>query len=468
MKKFLIASATLIMLLLIAYFAYFKYRQIQANRILIPSNTTAVIKINVDELLKTLAISYLKHSKEYDASNEKKLKQNITDLKTGLDIPASIYLYSLNGKDKTTFFTTFKISDSVTFKHFVEKEVSKKLSKKSASYFLSGDSTLSIRFNGEAVALAFAPRKDVTINDLTDVLNSKNGVKVGTSAFAQLTNLSDHVSFQNKESISKMNFADGKIEFGSEFTSTAIEPALKPMHRILSPESTMSLWVNAKYKADLKDGAQKGSAPTLSPSLLKNFYKDYIDVEWLNAIKQVDTVVGYEYNDNFERVEKKILQDNMVPNFAINMDADEVATTNYLEKYGFLNSATGKLQAPLIPLFSFYFKANQGHIQLSTLKTKSLTVKKEASNDFFYFKLDFTKLINQQPFNLLKSKLNIFKIVEIRARAEEKGKIKVNSELTFTNENANALIQILNLAEGGLGSFSNPNLNLKVIPPNLK
>ncbi|MBC6109858.1 hypothetical protein ACFOG5_08225 [Pedobacter fastidiosus] len=465
MKKFLIISATIVVLLLISYFAFFKYREIQSNNVLIPANTNAVIKISVDGLFKTLAISYLKHPKEYAGSGKKDFKQKIEDLKTGLEIPANIYFYGLKGKDKSTFFSTFKISDSVAFQKFAESKLSSKLTKIEHNFYQSTDSTLTILFDNKKVAFAFAPKKDASVSILRDLLNQKNTVKIGETKFADLTDISDHLCFQNEQSLSKMNFTDGKVDFTSEFISKIIEPALKPQHRILSSESTISFWINAKYKADSTKKEPAIESPALSTNTLKSFYKDYIDIEWLSSTKQVDTVVGYEYNDNFERVEKKILQDNMVPNISINMDANATEMANYLKKYGLLNSSTGKISGPIIPFSSFYFKANQNNVQLSTIKNKNLEVKKEASDDFLYFKLNFEKLGKQQPFNVLISRINLFKKLEIRGRAIEKDKIKLESELTFTNENANSLVQILNLAQNGLTTLLNSNFNMVIKPP---
>ncbi|PWS31292.1 hypothetical protein [Pedobacter paludis] len=465
MKKFLIISATIIVLLLISYFAFFKYREIQSNNVSIPTGTNAVIKINVDGLFKTLAISYLKHPKEYARPDQKDLKQKIEDLKTGLEIPANVYFYGLRGKDKSTFFSTFKISDSVAFQKFVDGKLSSRLIKIEHNFYQSTDSTLTILFDNKKVAFAFAPKKDASIAVLRDLLIQKNTVKIGDTKFEDLTDISDHLCFQNEQSLSKMNFTDGKIDFSSEFINKLIEPALKPRHRILSSESTVSFWINAKFKADSIKKEPAVESPVISTNTLKSFYKDYIDIEWLNSIKQVDTIVGYEYNDNFERVEKKVLQDNIVPNISINMDANATEMANYLKKYGLLNPSTGKISGPVIPFSSFYFKANQNNVQLSTIKNKNLEVKKEASDDFLYFKLDFSKLGKQQPFNVLFSRINIFKKLEIKGRAIEKNKIRLESALTFTNENANSLIQILNLAQNGLTTLLNSNFNMVIKPP---
>ena len=107
MKKFLKITAAIVLLLLICYFGFFKYRQIQANNVSIPVSTNALLKINVDELYKTIAVSYIKHPNQYSGADKKGIKEKVNDLKTGLKIPANVYIYSLKGKAKTTFFSSF-------------------------------------------------------------------------------------------------------------------------------------------------------------------------------------------------------------------------------------------------------------------------------------------------------------------------------------------------------------------------
>ena len=114
MKKILIILLAIITLLAVAYFGFFKYRQIQANNFLIPSNTESLVKINVDELYKTIGISYLKHPEQYKGTEKKDLKQRIEDLNTGIQIPANIYLFTLKG-NKENYFSKFKRHDRILF-----------------------------------------------------------------------------------------------------------------------------------------------------------------------------------------------------------------------------------------------------------------------------------------------------------------------------------------------------------------
>jgi len=458
MKKFLKITAAIVILLLVFYFGFFKYRQIQANKILIPLTTETLFKINVDELYKTIAVSYIKHPGQYSGGDKKGIKEKIADLNTGLTIPANIYIYTLKGKAENTFFTRLEIADSLAFNRFMLKKLA--LIKKEAHFFQSADSTFSLLFNKTTVSLAFTTKKELVKNILEEIQDQKNMIKINDSKFEHIANLSDHLSFQNAENLSKINFTDGKIDFSSELVNRWIEPAAEPKHRILNPESTMSMWLNGKIKSDLIKKNHTVSPSLFSKDSFFRFYKDYADFEWTKTITQVDTIVGYEYNDDFEQVEKKILQDRKIPSIAINLSVDDKAVSDYLKSLGALDQSTGKISSLMIPLYQVYFKGNNGNVLLSTVQGAKPDLKRASSDDFFYFKVDFKKLIKQTSIPLIADKLGTFNQLEIKAKSIGKDKIKLESELLFLNGDANALIQLLNTFKNGFNSSLNFNIDI--------
>jgi len=463
MVKFLKITAAIVLLLLVFYFGFFRYRQIQANRVLIPVTTQALFKINVDELYKTIAVSYVKHPSQYSGTDQKGIEEKIADLNTGLKIPANIYIFGLKGQVKNTFFSRLEIVDSLAFKHFIQKKLS--LVKKDTNFFQSADSTFCLLLNKTSVAIAFSPKKAAIKTVLVDILNQKDMVKIGDSKFKQLADLSDHLSYQDAENLSKINFTDGKINFSNEFVNRWIEPAAQPKHRILNPESTASMWLNGKFKPTLSKKNTTVSSSAFSKDNFFRFYKGYLDFEWTNTVKQIDTVITYEYNDDFEQVEKKIAREQKIPGISLNMSANDQEVTNYLKSSGFLDQSTGKISAAMIPLYQIYFKGNNGNIQLSTLPNAKPDLKMESADDFFYFKVDFKKLIKQMSFLTLSDNLNIFSKLEMHAKSTGKDKIKLESELLLVNQDANSLIQLLKPLRNGLNNSFDFNFKYNIDVP---
>lgn len=463
MAKFLKITAAIILLLLVFYFGFFKYRQIQANRVSIPASTQALFKINVDELYKTIALSYLKHPRQYSGADKKGLKEKVAELNTGLKIPANIYLYSLKAKAKNAFFSRLEITDSLAFNNFILKKLA--LIKKDAHFFQSADSTFCLLSNQTTAVLAFTPSKESVKTTLEEILAQKNMVKISDSKFEPMANLADHLSFQDAENLSRINFTDGKINISSELVNRWIEPAPQPRHRILNPESTVSMWLNGKFKPALSKKNVTVSSSAFSKDNFFRFYKGYLDFEWTNTVKQIDTVITYEYNDDFEQVEKKITREQKIPGISLNMSANDQEVASYLKSSGFMDQSTGKISAAIIPLYQIYFKGNNGNIQLSTLPNAKPDLKMEPANDFFYLKVDFKKLIKQTPFTFVNDYLDIFSKLEMNAKSLGKDKIKLESELLFVNQDANALVQLLKAWRNRRNGSFDLNFNYNIDPP---
>lgn len=440
MKKVLIILLAIITLLAVAYFGFFKYRQIQANNFLIPSNAESVVKINVDELYKTIAISYLKHPKQYAGSEKKDLKKRIEDLHMGLEIPANFYLYSLKG-NQGNYFTKLKINDNIAFSRFITRYFKqiKKDSKTKNTFAQLPDSTLSIVFSSTEVAIGYHPAKSNLRSVLTAILANQNAIKFKDSQFGALSSLPDHIAFKCQESLATFNFYDGKLKFNSEFTSDQILPFEKPQHRKLNPNSSLSMWLNADFKID------KRSAVSSAKQRFLSFYKGYMDIEWLKTTNKKDTVVSFEFNDDFERIEKKQVIDRKIPQLYINMDADARAVTKYLVDSNLVDLSTGRISAATIPLYQIYFNSNGDQVQFNTVNKAAFNIKKVPAEDFFHLHIDFEKLLKDASLPILTDKLLALKKLESKGRKIGTNQIKFETVVEFQNVEANSLIQLIKM-----------------------
>lgn len=442
MKKILIILLAIITLLAVAYFGFFKYRQIQANSFLIPSNTESLVKINVDELYKTIAISYLKHPEQYKGAEKKDLKQRIEDLHTGIQIPANIYLFTLK-RNKENYFSKFKINDSIAFKSFVNKHFKsiKNTAKGRHGYAQLADSSLSLLFSNSEVVFGYHPAKKDIYPILLSVLSNQKSLNFKDSQFESLGSLSDHIAYQSSTSKASINFYDGQVKFNNEFITDQILPFEHPKHRKLNSNSSLAMWLNADFKADVKPLSK---TPSIKQNFFK-FYKGYLDIEWLKSTNKKDTIISFEFNENFEQVEKKQIVDRKIPELFINMDADAKPLVRYLTDSNLLDTQSNKISIMAIPLFQTYFQSNGKQIQLSTVNQAPFNGDRIASEDFFYLYADFNKLFKDSSFPLVASNLLTLKKLESKGRKTGAKKIKFETVIDFQNEKANALIQLVKM-----------------------
>ena len=131
MRKSFKITAAILVSLLIFFVAVFKYRQYQANQISIPGNAAAVLKVNVDEVLKTMAANMISNPGFYLKSNDNQktsIKKN--KLASGLQIPASIYFYAIQNQPATAVFTRFDLKSYPNFETFLTATLRLKISRR--------------------------------------------------------------------------------------------------------------------------------------------------------------------------------------------------------------------------------------------------------------------------------------------------------------------------------------------------
>ena len=449
MKKFLKITAAIFVLLLIFFVGTFKFRQYKANRMLIPANASSLIRINTDEIYKTIGINVIANLGYYlNPSQKKSSKVEIKKYDSGLDVPAAIYFYTIEGKSKDLLFTRLNIKDSVAFKNFITQTLSLNTVKnvaKGVYSAISKDNRLTIFYNKTSVALSYTLRNEDSDRVLLDILNEKNFVKVSETNFSEANQYNDHVLlFTDRDNLAKLNFNAGNINISYEFASKIFIPAEKPSHRTFNPENTLNIWLNARLeKTESKLFKLKDFS--LDRDSISKYYNGYLDVEWTNSTQQVDSIITYDYNDDFEKVEKISLQKRNVPNFSINIAANASGLKHYLQQQNFIIADSNVVNKAVFPLYKLFVNNEKENLVLSTQKNKKLNFKSEQTSDFFYLNINFSKLNQQISLPFIGNQAKAFKTLEIKGKTIGTNKVKVEGELTFNNQNINSLYQLLKL-----------------------
>lgn len=450
MKKFFKITAAILVLLLIFFVGTFKYRQFNANRVLIPANASSLIKINTDEIYKSIGLNMIANLGYYLKSGEKKSSSGVDTKKfdSGLDIPASLYFYTIAGKSKDLLFTRFSIKDSTAFKNFITKTLSlnpvKNIGKR-VYFTMSKDNRLTIFYNKTSAALSFSLRTEDSEQALLDILNEKNFINVNESNFSDVNKYNDHILlFTDQENIAKLNFNTGSINVNYEFTTKVLIPAEKPTSRVFSPESTMSLWLNAKLEKTENKLLKLKDFSLERDSILK-YYHGYLDAEWTNSTQQVDSVITYDYNDDFEKVEKISLQKHSVPNLSVNVAAHASGLKHYLQQQNFIIADGNVVNKAVFPLYKLFVSNEKENLVFSTQKNQKLNFKSEQTSDFFHLNVNFTKLNQQISLPFITNQAKSLKTLEVKGKSIGNNKVRIEGEFKFNNTDINALYQLLKL-----------------------
>ncbi|RNL54039.1 hypothetical protein [Pedobacter jejuensis] len=443
MKRFLKIIVLIIILLLVFFVGTFKYRQYKANQVAIPKNATALIKISVDEIYKSLALNMISNAGYYLKTDTTLKKNKANKFDFGLKIPASIYLYTIENQTQTTVFSRFEIDDFQEFSNFIKQTLKLNITKTS-DYYLAKNSfaKFNILFNKQYAAIALSTQTDNLEPILRDILNQKEFIQIGDSKFNSLKNATNHIAYAAKELTGSVDFEDGAINFAHEFSSNGIVPTATSTHKPFNETSAIKFYLNADFKADNEKTLKLKNFNLQRDSLLK-YYKGSLDFEWINSTQQTDSVITYEYNDDFEKVEKVTMQKRDVPNILLSIDADANGLKKYLSQQNIINTDSGLVNKAIFPLYKVFIGGDDKQLVFATKKTESINTKKIATDNFASLMVDFTKLNKQINIPVFSSYTKNLTRLNANGKFTGNDKIKVDGKLELVNKNINALYQLL-------------------------
>lgn len=445
MKKFLKITAAIVILLLVFFAGVLKYRKYQVTQTLIPKNATGIIKINVDELYQTIVLNMTGNPGYYLKSDVKKgAAIKIDKYATGLSIPASIYFYNLAAQPAGTVFSRLDIKNSTDFENFIKNVLHLQIIKKAKGISMAKSrlNNFMLCYNNKAVAMVITTQIRNFEPILTDILNQKNMIKASESPLKEVLDQNGHIIFANAENNGRIDFKSGSVNFSYVFLAKDILPAAQSVHHQINPISTVSFWLNTNLKpGDHK--IYKFKNLSLEQDSLIKYYNGKLDFEWTNFITQIDSIITYEYNDDFEKVEKVSLQKRNIPSISVNVGSKGNGLKNYLAKQGLINLDSNTVNKNAFPLYKVFVNSNRENLNFSTVKNQNFSTSKVTSTDFLYLNVNLIKLGQQMETPFINSYFKTLRNLEVKGKLFDNKKVQIDGKLELKNGDINALYQIL-------------------------
>ncbi|WP_316832157.1 hypothetical protein [Pedobacter aquatilis] len=447
MKKFLKITAVIFLSLLIFFVGTFKYRQYNANRVKLPKQITSLVKINVDELYKSLAANIISNPAFYFKSDFSKRKDSkFSGFEHGLKIPASIYLYTLENQPKSAIFTRLEIKDYNDFENFLKTVTGLRIEKKAGQLKCakSKPGNFSVYYNKQVAAIVLSNEINNYDAILADILIQKDFEEINKYKFGNLINAHKHICYEMGTTYAELNFENGKVNFLNTFNQpvgTILNSGFP--HPVADKNSTVSFWLNAGF-AKAENKTYKLKNVHVERDSLAKYYKNSLAFEWTNTILQTDSIITYDYNDDFEKVEKVALQKKEIPDFVVNIAADVKGLKNYLSHQNIINPDGGTLNKAAFPLYKVLVSNTDKELVLSTKQHHKTATKTAKTDDFFALNVNFIKLNKQLNQPLTTRYFKNLTQLTMSGKASNTGEIKIEGKLSMVNRDINSLFQLLN------------------------
>lgn len=438
MKKFLSLTTAILLLLFVSFWGYIQYQRNASYKTHIHKDVAMLARVDVYDIYKSLLSDYFKI--------KKRKKESFLG---GLGIPANIFVFTLNDKQATTLFTTFPLEDPGELDRSLKQHAAAwepvEAAAPGVNMKRSPDGKWTIAYNADVLAMAYSPTRENITAALSDLVLKKNTIPVNASRFSGIKEQEGHITFSDGNYKGSINFGQGEIDAQAEIPAKGWHITTKAQHREPAAESALYMWCyilpeNLLAHKTFTTGAGALSGDSLLAAGLNGF-----ELEITDPVLQKDSVVTYDYNDDFEKVATVTVKENKVPGMQAFISGDPALLNHYLQQSNMISADSGLVNTALFPLYKLYAGTRESGILLSTRKGNTVAAAGLTSPEIFKLYINFDRLKAQPEFALLQQYVQAFSVLDIRGTCPDGNQIQAKGKLQLKNKSTNALLQLLQI-----------------------
>lgn len=375
-----------ILVLLFGISIYFVFFHQDKSMKFIPKEADAVVLVDVKKIKRESVFSLLTHPSEWFKDSE--IKSMVSSLNnSGVTTPDFLQICHLKNQQITDWSTILEISDREKFVAFLKN---KKFTSEIPDHYEKDDFYVIIDGN-----YCFAG------NSLSTVTNHRFYFKDEKSQ-----QIFDADSFINGSSASITFLGEKNYSYAIELLEDEIEISNAKNTKIFKPIIAQLNKKNLLFNLNL----DKKNTKNISEFWLKNRFDSLQigETKMIVSLESVsDTIVTYEYDDNFNEVEKKSFQKLTQPNYIITSKSFNPAKTlEFLHKEKWINAENKFMNVPYQPVL---LRENTNFFTVKSPKNP-LSIDKNQKGNFIFFKND--PLLTNLTTNLSPSQKNLLSRID--------------------------------------------------------
>lgn len=410
---------------------YLVYRQKQSYQQYIPKNASTLFRVNVDALLRSIAWNAVLNPGYYFDSDKKKHKKSFDLGDSGLHIPANIFFFTIE-PDDATFFSVFSIDDFDELQCYTKNILGISKLQTVDSLVFQGtafNGKLCLMFTKDRLALCVSASKVEKFNLLRSLIRQEGSMTtVEQSPFYEAIKTQHELVYTNGASIIDADFGRGSLSLSGDIKTALVKGVKRLYPKQFESNSLIKFWLAADITPLLARQRKFFEKHHIPVDTLLRYYGTYMDLEWKkNLTLQQDTIITYDYNDNFERVEQRVVRKERVPEIYLSFQASP-HLANYLPKQLF---------------YKFQHESRADRLFFGTGRKCQQSNRDHLSNDFFYLYIDSKDLRNQGNYPLLPPSFKRLEKMEFSAQKLADEHIHLDGKLHFENSSVNGLVQLL-------------------------
>lgn len=392
----IITAAAIVLLLLFCFIGWLEYRQYQSYKVPVPANIHRIARISTDAIIKR----FIKESgfdllrKDSSYKKRKAPKQE-----TGIYLPANILLYDLQNAEAETMYFSIPLRNPDQFKAFAQARW--QVAWRDSAGFALGmpaRKKFAIACSEAYASFAIGNIRPAVFAQMMEIQQSPGRLKQMPALWQKIGSSADHICITDGKFLCSANFYNNQFLIKATIQPDAgFNIVAGTKIRTTTGSSLATVVLNASPKRSwLKNAYKLGNYSLVTDSILK-YYEGYADLHIGAALTQPDTIISYDYNEDFIMTEKKEIKAVSVPNVQLTLKASH-GLLRYLQAAGFVTSDM-RLNKELFPLYQVYVHTSPLYTSFSTTTRPGYTTNSLQSSPYF-LKMDADLQQTFAAFNL--------------------------------------------------------------------
>jgi len=347
-KKKIIVPLVLLLAIAVYFVVFYKNKNLRY----IPENADAVVLIDIKKLTGQYLFSLAANPSQW-SGNKSKGKNSGSLKDSGIQIPDFLQIFHIKNTKFSEWYSVLELKDSQKFIAFLKK---KNFVDKGNGRFQKDQ--IFIMINGNCCV---AGTSDLAFEDIQKKLLKTSSNPV-LDADQLIHNTAGSISFISGKKI--QNFS---IELNDDEIEIKNNSNAEFFNSITSKLQTGNHFLDLELDKENIRNLSRFFNKSIADSSQIAYFKTTADLEQVN-----DTIISYEYDDNFNEVEKKTFQKIIQPNYTIDIKSDVPEKTwEYFQSKKWINSEN---QFTVIPFQPNQISQNKTGVAIkSTRKPVSLS-----------------------------------------------------------------------------------------------
>lgn len=453
-----VIAGVLPLLLVIGAWGAWQYRQYRSYQTLVPGEATTLIRIHVDGLIKDIGLNVFWNRSYYDSIGRD--GGGGTDLQvwrnTGASIPANLFLFQMEHAQSEIFpdvyFGSVGLTDTAAFSAALRTHFAMQVTRDANEEAIAVADRAIVVYSADRACFALSLRKPahdmVLLQDVLHSLLAANGhLPVSESKFRTVKQLGGHIGLLGNYRAS-IRFNAGEAR-GTIALPAAVSRLAAGGIPDFPDSNAASFWLNGTV-GDWLDDKQFGiGGHTLHVDSLLRHYRGNVALEWRGTVMQTDTIISYDYDEDFVLQERQELIGKPVPELYLSVAADS-GLIRYLAAQGIVDLKENSVNPAVLPLYQVNTGAPvDGYVQWYTARHPTvLREGRDAGDEALYVRIDFNRLNSQTLPIALIPYIQMLDNFEATGRMAGDTHLEVVGKVRMKNWKINSLVQLLAVGDG--------------------